>query len=125
MTTESWLAVCLCADWCGVCKQYRPAFEALAAELAQSSSTSPMRLIWLDVEDEEDALGDLDVATFPTVLVGRGAQAVFLGPLLPQIAVLGRMLESFRSGGVRPLPPGDEAHALLARVQALTAARAG
>lgn len=26
-----WLVVCLCADWCGTCKQYRQPFEQLAA----------------------------------------------------------------------------------------------
>ena len=111
-----WLVVCLCAEWCGVCKQYRPAFEALAAQIPA------MQFAWLDVEDEEDALGDLDITTFPTVLVGQGGQAVFMGPLLPQIGVLQRMLERFAADGAPALPAGDEAHALLQRARAVIAA---
>lgn len=116
--TAPWLVVCLCADWCGVCKQYRPAFEALSAQ------HPAMQFAWLDVEDEEEALGDLDITTFPTVLVAQGAQAVFLGPLLPQAGVLQRMLERFASGGATPLPAGDDAHALLQRVRALLVTKA-
>ncbi len=112
-----WLVVCLCAEWCGVCKQYRAGFEALAAQFPQ------MQWAWLDVEDEEDALGDLDITTFPTVLIGQGAQAAFLGPLLPQVGVLQRMLQNFADQGVSPLPQSDEAHALLARVQTVLAAK--
>ncbi|MEG0922370.1 MAG: thioredoxin family protein [Comamonas sp.] len=114
--TAPWLVVCLCADWCGVCKQYRPAFDALAEKIPA------MQFAWLDVEDEEGALGDLDIATFPTVLVGQGDQAVFMGPLLPQIGVLQRMLDSFANSEPHALPIGDEAHALLLRARALIGA---
>lgn len=110
-----WLVVCLCAEWCGVCKQYRPAFDALAAQIPA------MQFAWLDVEDEEDALGDLDITTFPTVLVGQGDEALFMGPLLPQIGVLQRMLERFAADGAAALPAGDEAHALLQRARAAVA----
>ncbi len=113
-----WLVVCLCAEWCGTCKEYRPVFEALAQQLPS------MRFAWLDVEDEEDVVGDLDIVTFPTVLVGQGDQPLFLGPLLPQIGILQRMLERFSVSGAPVLPPEDAAHALLANVRRLLAARA-
>ena len=108
-----WLVVCLCAQWCGTCKEYQPAFEALAAQLPG------LRFAWLDIEDEEEALGELDITTFPTLLVGQGDQAIFLGPLLPQIGVLQRMLQRFAESGAPALPAGDEAHALLARAKAV------
>jgi hypothetical protein len=85
---DAWLVVCLCADWCGTCKQYRQPFEALAAQFPQ------MRFVWLDVEDREDVAGDLDIETFPSILVAQGEQARFLGPVLPQTGVLARMLQS-------------------------------
>lgn len=112
-----WLVVCLCAEWCGTCKEYQPVFGALAAQLPS------MQFAWVDVEDEEGVVGDLDIATFPTVLVGQGDQPVFLGPLLPQIGVLQRMLERFAASGAPALPSGDAAHALLANVRQLLAAR--
>ncbi len=113
-----WLVVCLCANWCNVCNEYQPAFEALAAQHPQ------WRFAWLDVEDDEEALGSLDVETFPSVLVGRAEGAVFWGPLLPQAGVLQRMLVSFGQSDGVALPAGDAAHGLLQRVRALLATRA-
>lgn len=112
-----WLVVCLCAQWCGTCGQYQPAFDALAKEWPD------MAFVWLDVEDEEEALGELDITTFPTVLLGRGTEAMFLGPVLPQPGVLQRMLERFSQGDAQALPDGDEAHALLQRTAAIVQAR--
>ena len=74
---------CLCASWCGVCRDYRAVFDALALEHPQA------RFVWVDVEDEEDVAGELDVETFPTLLLADGLHARFLGPLLPQGGVLG------------------------------------
>ena len=85
---DEWLVVCLCAAWCGTCKQYQQSFEALAAQFPQ------MRFVWLDVEDRDDVAGDLEIETFPSILVGQGSQAKFLGPVLPQTGVLARMLQS-------------------------------
>jgi hypothetical protein len=95
---DAWLVVCLCADWCGTCKQYRQPFEALAAQFPQ------MRFVWLDVEDREDVAGDLDIETFPSILVAQGEQARFLGPVLPQTGVLARMLQSLPQMRRRGLP---------------------
>ncbi|MGE8319858.1 MAG: thioredoxin family protein [Comamonas sp.] len=113
----SWLVVCLCAQWCDVCKLYQPAYEALAAQLPG------VRFAWVDVEDDEEALGELDIETFPTLLIGQGDGAVFLGPLLPQIGVLQRMVENFTGQAADPLPAGHEAHALLERVHRLLVER--
>lgn len=82
---------CLCADWCGVCKEYAPAFKALQAKHPS------VKFLWVDVEDEAALVGDLDVETFPTLLIGQGNVPLFLGPLLPQIQVLERLLVSFQA----------------------------
>lgn len=112
-----WLVVCLCAQWCGTCGQYQAVFEALAKQWPG------MAFVWLDVEDEEEALGELDITTFPTVLMGRGDEAMFLGPVLPQPGVLQRMLERFSLGDAQALPAQDDAHALLQRTAAILQAR--
>lgn len=112
-----WLVVCLCAQWCGTCGQYQAAFESLAKQWPD------MAFVWLDVEDEEEALGELDITTFPTVLLGRDDEAMFLGPVLPQPGVLQRMLERFSQGDAQALPAQDDAHALLQRTAAILQAR--
>lgn len=108
----TWSVVCLCAAWCGVCREYAPAFQALRAKFPQ------VRFDWVDVEDQEDVVGDVDVETFPTLLIGCGEQAMFLGPLLPQAKVLERLLLSLLDGqpASSTLPP--EAAGLWQRIAA-------
>lgn len=100
--------ICLCAEWCVVCNQYRPQFDALAAQYPN------VRFSWVDVEDEEAAMGDYDVETFPTLLISEGDEVRFLGPVLPQVAVVGQLLK--RLMPERALTPDTEASALLQRL---------
>ena len=110
-----WWAVCLCAGWCGTCRDYRPLFDELARAHPQ------MRFVWVDIEDDADLAGDLDVETFPTLLIADGTTARFLGPLLPQAPVLARLLASLQAaphgGGA-----GGEAQAVFERVRAARSA---
>ena len=56
--------VCLCADWCGTCREFAPGF-------AQAALARPELVFrWIDIEDEADAIGDLDIETFPTLVIG-------------------------------------------------------
>jgi thioredoxin 1 len=87
--------VSLCAQWCGVCREWRTAFEAVA----RRHPAGEFR--WLDIEDESEVAGELDVETFPTVLVARGGRVLFLGPILPQPALLERLLASLEDGTPR------------------------
>lgn len=90
---EGWLVACLCAAWCGSCRDYRATFEALARERPDHA------FVWVDIEDESDALSpfDLDVENFPTVLIARGDELRFLGTLLPHATTLVRTLEAAQS----------------------------
>lgn len=88
----TWRVVCLCAAWCGVCRQYASDFQSLQTKYPH------VHFDWVDVEDREDLLGDVDVETFPTLLVGCGDTPLFLGPLLPQIKVLDKLLASLQEG---------------------------
>jgi len=108
---SGWWVVCLCAEWCGTCRDYRTAFEALAREHAG------VRFVWVDIEDEADLAGDLDVETFPTLLIADGRSARFLGPLLPQAPVLARLLGSLRAGH-GGMDAGPQAQAVFERVRA-------
>ena len=107
-----WWAVCLCAAWCGTCGIYRPLFDELAR------AHPDVRFEWVDIEDESDIAGDLDVETFPTLLIADGERALFLGPLLPQAPVLARLLASLQAAAPRSAGPGGEAQQVFERVRA-------
>ena len=109
---RGWWAVCLCAAWCGTCGVYRPLFDALARAHPE------VRFEWVDIEDEADIAGDLDVETFPTLLIADGRRALFLGPLLPQAPVLARLLASLQDAGEGAPGAGPEAQGVFQRVQA-------
>ncbi|HCL86910.1 MAG TPA: thiol reductase thioredoxin [Comamonadaceae bacterium] len=89
---QVWWVVCFCAQWCGVCREFRAAFDTLARE------QPTLHTAWVDVEDEEDIVGDLDVETFPTILVAGQGRVRFFGPVLPQAPVLTRMVASLQAG---------------------------
>ena len=64
----------------------------MADEMAQKFPNS--RFVWIDVEDRADLVGDLDIETFPTLLVGNNQGLNFLGAVTPQPEVLSRLLHS-------------------------------
>ena len=107
-----WWAVCLCAAWCGTCGIYRPLFDELAR------AHPDVRFEWVDIEDESDIAGDLDVETFPTLLIADGERALFWGPLLPQAPVLARLLASLQAAAPGSAGPGGEAQQVFERVRA-------
>ncbi|MDF1482604.1 thioredoxin family protein [Extensimonas sp. H3M7-6] len=107
---RGWWAICLCAAWCGTCGSYRSVFDALAAAHPQ------VRFEWVDIEDEADLVDELDVETFPTLLLADGHTARFLGPLLPQAGALAQLLARLpREPGASA---GPEAQAVFERVRA-------
>jgi thiol-disulfide isomerase/thioredoxin len=79
---------CLCAEWCDTCVEYRPGFLALAGDFHQA------QFRWIDIEDQADEVGDLEVENFPTIRVTRGDEVLFHGPMQPIHAQLRRLLES-------------------------------
>ncbi len=107
-----WQVICLCAAWCRACGEWAPVFEALAAAHPRA------RFSWVDVEDEADAMGEVDIETFPTLLVAHGAQARFFGPVQPSPAQVGRLLDSLLATDRAASATPPEATALLHRLQA-------
>jgi len=88
----SLLVVCLCAQWCGVCRDYQQIFDSVSGAI--QADYPGAQFVWLDVEDEADFLNPLDVENFPTLLIGMGDVPLFLGPITPQATNLERMVRS-------------------------------
>ena len=80
--------LCLCAAWCDTCRQWQTTFEAAAR------ARSDLAFRWIDIEDEADALGDVDVQDFPTLLIGTASATLFYGPVLPQAGQIERLLRA-------------------------------
>lgn len=80
------VVVCLCAEWCGTCRGYQEELSRLAGRYPDHV------FVWLDVEDDADIVGDLDIETFPTLMVLQGDAMLFAGVLLPHIQHLDRLL---------------------------------
>ncbi len=108
MSGQGWV-VCLCAQWCNVCRGLRENFDALALALPG------VRLAWVDVEDEETLMGDFDIETFPTVLMGSDTQLRFAGAVQPQAAVIARLATGLLGPDGLALD-NEEAMAVLRRV---------
>lgn len=85
---EGWVVACLCAAWCGTCSSYRAGFDALAARHPDKT------FVWIDIEDQADLVGDLDVDNFPTLLLQRGDKVAFFGTMLPDPAVAERLVQA-------------------------------
>jgi thioredoxin 1 len=107
-----WWAICLCAEWCHVCREWRETFSQAAAAYPE------IRFAWVDVEDEAEAMGDLDIETFPTLLIARDDQPFFLGPIQPSGSQLTRLIASLTQGGDRAPGLPEQARDLLKRLHA-------
>ncbi|MCW7537133.1 thioredoxin family protein [Aquabacterium sp. A7-Y] len=82
------LAACLCAGWCRVCEAYQAIWEQAEAEWPD------VAFRWVDIEDEAELLGDLDIEDFPSLLIVRDGEVRFFGPALPHADTLRRLLRS-------------------------------
>lgn len=92
------LVACLCAAWCRTCDDYRSTFNALQAEFAARA-----RFVWVDIEDDEAALGDVDVVDFPTLLLAPGEAIAFYGPVLPHAQAARQLIERALAGQLNPV----------------------
>jgi thioredoxin 1 len=86
-SNREYLVACLCAEWCDTCVAYRPGFLAMAERFPRAEFR------WLDIEDDAEAVEDIDVENFPTILVRRGEETLFHGVMLPHHEHLQRLLE--------------------------------
>ena len=72
--------------------------------------------VWLDIEDDSDWLGEMDVETLPTLLVLHEDRPMFFGPVLPHIDVVDRTLRALGQHGPAGQPVPDEHRESVARV---------
>jgi thioredoxin 1 len=101
---------CLCAAWCRTCESYQATFEAACAELGLAGR-------WIDIEDEAELVGELDIETFPTLLIADAQGVRFAGPLTPQPETLKRLLRA-HTADATPARVAPEITALAARLRA-------
>jgi thioredoxin 1 len=103
------LVACLCAEWCGSCRDYRAVFDSLA-------TTAPpgTRFRWIDIEDEADLADGIEVENFPSLLIARGDEVLFIGPVTPHANSAVALIERASAGRLEVLH--DEAARRLARM---------
>ena len=82
------LLACLCAEWCGSCREYRSLFDQVSAAFPES------RFVWIDIEDEAALVDPVEVENFPTLLIATADGARFFGPLMPHKETLVRLLQA-------------------------------
>lgn len=88
LDARTWTVSCLCAAWCDVCTEFRTRFDQLAAQ------HPGMVMLWIDIEDRADLVDEFDVENFPTLLIQRGNDIVFLGTVEPDAASVNRLIMS-------------------------------
>jgi thioredoxin 1 len=87
------IVVCLCAAWCDTCTEFRVAFDRIAGRHPD------MRFVWLDIEDDSDLCGDIDVENFPTLAIYRGDALLHFGVSLPQEGTVARLVDAMAAAG--------------------------
>ena len=97
-TSSPITVACLCADWCGACREYKPLFDSLALKFPN------VRFLWVDVEDEADLIDPVEVEDFPTILIAAGNKPLFFGTVLPHIEQLARLIQEKSVAEVKPIP---------------------
>lgn len=83
---DTWVIACLCAAWCDTCRTYRDSFDQLAERHPDK------RFVWIDIEDQADVVGDIDVENFPTLLMQRGDSVAFFGTVMPDMKLADRLI---------------------------------
>jgi thioredoxin-like negative regulator of GroEL len=107
---------CLCAAWCRTCDAYGATLHAVLADYQARGQAHAPR--WIDIEDEADLVGDLDIETFPTLLVYDAQHLYFAGPLTPQPETLRRLLDKALEPGHAPASQAPQFQPLLQRLRA-------
>ena len=101
---EPLLVACLCAQWCRTCDAYLDTLAATRDAMRLGHPGATTRFVWVDIEDESELVGDLDIEDFPTILLARGDRVLFFGPLLPHAQTLDRLVRNALDNDMPALP---------------------
>ncbi len=74
--------------WVNPDATYRATFDELALRHPDK------QFVWIDIEDQADLVGDLDVDNFPTLLLQRGDTVAFFGTMVPDGGVADRLIQA-------------------------------
>lgn len=105
------LVVCLCAQWCGVCREYASVFRQVAERFPH------IRFVWVDIEDASEQVDPIEVDNFPTLLVAVGAEPRFFGTLTPQPGMLERIVRECSAQDDQALAQRADIRALVQRLR--------
>src|ERR1700694_2975884 len=90
---SSLVVVALCAAWCDTCNEFRASFEQIAEVRPH------IVFVWLDIEDDSDVCGDIDLENFPTLAIYRGDALLHFGVSLPQQSMVARLVSGYVYAG--------------------------
>ncbi|TVO53126.1 thioredoxin family protein [Denitromonas halophila] len=96
-----WLVACLCAEWCGTCRDYHDSFASMQAQFPQAA------FLWVDIETHADWADDMDIENFPTIMIQQDDAVRFLGTMLPYPGHLQRTLETLLNASGDARRPGE------------------
>jgi len=82
------MVVFFCAEWCRSCREFRPVLEKMPSSYPQAA------FFWVDIEDNSDMLGELDINKFPTLLIQQGDLVAFYSCIHPDTKLIERILQS-------------------------------
>jgi thioredoxin-like negative regulator of GroEL len=88
LQSQRWVVACLCAAWCNTCGDFQAPFMQLATRFPE------VQFVWIDIEDQANVVGDLDVENFPTLLIQQNELVNFFGTVLPDAKLTERLLQS-------------------------------
>lgn len=94
------VVIALCAAWCNTCAEFRSAFDSIATRRPE------VVWVWMDVEDDAELCGDIDVQNFPTIVAFRGERILHYGVTAPLGGVVARLVEELatRSRDAHDIP---------------------
>jgi thiol-disulfide isomerase/thioredoxin len=102
---------CLCAQWCGTCKDYAALFASLQQVFPR------VAFQWIDIEDESDRVDPIEVDNFPSILIARQGRAHFFGSITPHLETLRRLIQAHLEDNSASSHPDAEVQALAARLR--------
>jgi thioredoxin 1 len=85
---DSFVIACLCAAWCDTCTLFKSKFDELAALHPDQC------FVWIDIEDQADIVGELEISNFPTLLIQRHDTVGFFSSVRPDLSQADRLLRA-------------------------------